>query len=263
MVIVPLIVIRLSAARITRIGRKLGRPEDHGAPVRQRVCGGGCFRRRVGQPAGRVVGPRSDGRQMTTINFLHGLWSQRGPPDLAPGMTAPDPHSRAPLVAALGALVCAGAVAVASAGAPPEVAFGRGLLQFLIIAVPIATGLYALRAPVGPSLGIAMLATGFLWSLTALAETSWSVTYTVGRVSTWLVFPCVAYLLLAFPSGRIASRLDRVVLLGVLGVLVLLFLGTAPLVQAFPLNTLWATCTTDCPANALLVLDRQPAFLDE
>ena len=43
--------------------------------------------------------------------------------------------------------------------------------------------------------------------------------------------------------------------------LVFLFLGTAPFVQAFPPKTLWATCTTDCPPNALFVLDQQPAFL--
>ena len=41
----------------------------------------------------------------------------------------------------------------------------------------------------------------------------------------------------------------------------LLFYGTAPFVQAFPPKTLWSTCTTDCPANALFVLDTQPAFL--
>ncbi len=40
-----------------------------------------------------------------------------------------------------------------------------------------------------------------------------------------------------------------------------LFFGTAPLVQAFPPKTLWSPCTTDCPANALFVLDHQPAFL--
>jgi signal transduction histidine kinase len=42
---------------------------------------------------------------------------------------------------------------------------------------------------------------------------------------------------------------------------VFLFLGTAPFVQVFPPKTLWATCTTDCPANAIFVLEEQPAFM--
>ena len=164
-------------------------------------------------------------------------------------------------LALAGVLVCFATVWMAAAGAPGDAAFGRGLLQLLVVGVPIAVGLYALRAPVNRSFGIAMLGIGFVWSLTALAESSHSVPYTIGRISTWLVFPCVVYLLLAFPRGRVEPGLDRAILCGVLGVLVFLFLGTAPFVQAFPPKTLWATCTTDCPANAIFVLDQQPAFM--
>jgi signal transduction histidine kinase len=87
------------------------------------------------------------------------------------------------------------------------------------------------------------------------------VPYTIGRLSTWLTFPCVVYLLLAFPDGRVDKGLDRGLLAAVVVMFVVLFYGTAPLVQAFPPKTLWGTCTTDCPANALFVLDAQPAFL--
>lgn len=160
-----------------------------------------------------------------------------------------------------GALVCIGAVAMAVAGASNDAAFGRGLLQLLIVGGPIAVGLYALRAPINRWFGIAMLGIGFAWSLTALTESGLSVPYTIGRLSTWLVFPCVVYLLLAFPHGRIEKGLDRAVFIGVVGVILLLFFGTAPFVQAFPPKTLWSTCTTDCPANALFVLDEQPGFL--
>src|SRR5215217_8095009 len=163
-------------------------------------------------------------------------------------------------VALAGALVSIAAVAVATAGAPSNAAFGRGLLELLIVGTPIVAGLYALRAPVSSKFGIALLLVGFLWSLTALAESSSSVPHTIGRLSTWLTFPCVVYLVLAFPHGRIAKGLDRAVFAGVVGVMVVLFFGTAPFVQAFPPKTLWSTCTTDCPQNALFVLDRQPAF---
>src|SRR4051812_6221284 len=167
------------------------------------------------------------------------------------------------LIGGLGAVVCAVAVAVSAAGSPPDAAFGRGLLELLIVGVPIASGIYALRAPGNAGFGIALLAIGFFWSFTALGQTSSSIPYTVGRLATWCVFPGVVSLLVAFPDGRLAAGLDRALLLGIVGVLAILFLGTAPLVEAFPPKTLWATCTTDCPANALFVLDAQPQILTQ
>src|SRR5215211_2760050 len=62
---------------------------------------------------------------------------------------------------------------------------------------------------------------------------------------------------------RFDKGLDRALFFGVVAVMLFLFFGTAPLVQAFPTKTLWSTCTTDCPANALFVLDQQPAFLTD
>lgn len=174
-----------------------------------------------------------------------------------------DPAGLTPALALLGAAVCAAAVTISASGAQSDAAFGRGLVELLIVATPIAAGLYALRAPVSAGFGAALLAIGFLWSLTALSETSLSVPYTIGRIVTWFVFPSVVYLLLAFPDGRIASGLDRFLFAGILALLVLLHVGTVPLIEAFPSKTLWATCAEDCPPNALFVLDRQPAFLDE
>ena len=175
----------------------------------------------------------------------------------------PEPEPLETRLALAGALVCIASVAMAATTASSDAAFGRALLQLLIVGGPIAVGLYALRAPVNTSFGIAMLGIGFAWSLTALAESPLSVPHTIGRLATWLTFPCVVYLLLAFPHGRIEKGLDRAVFLGVVGIMVVLFYGTAPFVQAFPPKTLWSTCTTDCPANALFVLDQQPAFLTE
>jgi signal transduction histidine kinase len=162
-----------------------------------------------------------------------------------------------------GVLVCIAAVGMAAAGSHGDAAFGRALLEALIVGVPIAVGLYALRAPINRSFGLALLVIGFGWSLTALTESSLSVPYTIGRLSTWLIFPSVVYLLLAFPDGRIDKGLDRAILVSVLAIIVVLFFGTAPFVQAFPPKTLWGTCTTDCPSNALFVLDAQPAWLSK
>jgi signal transduction histidine kinase len=164
-------------------------------------------------------------------------------------------------LAIAGTVVCVGAVALAAAGSRGDAAFGRALLEALIVGVPIAVGLYALRAPINASFGIALLGIGFGWSLTALTEASLSVPYTIGRLSTWLIFPCVVYLLLAFPDGRIDRGLDRGILIATIVMFVVLFFGTAPFVPAFPPKTLWGTCTTDCPANAVFVLDAQPPWL--
>jgi len=165
------------------------------------------------------------------------------------------------LVALAGLAVCAGAVAMVAASVPGNEAFGRGLVELLIIATPIAAGLYALQTGASRRLAFALVGVGFAWSLTALAESSDSVVYTVGRLATWLVFPCVVYLLLAFPAGRITSALDRTLFAGVLVVSAVLFYGTAPLVLAYPPHTLWAACTTGCPANAVALVDRPPAVL--
>jgi signal transduction histidine kinase len=166
-------------------------------------------------------------------------------------------------LALAGLLVSVATVALAAAGAPADAAFGRGLLQFLVVAGPISVGLYALRAPGNTAFGVALLAIGFAWSLTALAESTNSVLFTIGRLSTWLTFPCVVYLLLAFPNGRVQKGLDRALLIALVAIMIVLFYGTAPFVQAFPPKTLWSTCTTDCPANAVFVLDAQPAFLSK
>ncbi|MGN6169432.1 MAG: histidine kinase, partial [Solirubrobacteraceae bacterium] len=162
-----------------------------------------------------------------------------------------------------GAVLCLGAVVVAASGAPRDAAVGRALLELLIVGVPIAAGLYALRADLNPAFAVALFAVGFSWSLTALSESSLSVPYTLGRLATWLVFPGVVYLLLAFPDGHIASGLDRTLFVFVLVLSLVLFYGTAPLVVAYPPHTPWATCTTDCPANALALVSRPPRWLSQ
>ena len=87
--------------------------------------------------------------------------------------------------------------------------------------------------------------------------------HTIGRLTTWLISPCVVWLLLAFPHGRIEKGLDRAILVGFFAVWLFLFYGTAPFVEAFPPKTLWSTCSQDCPENALFVLQSQPKVLTQ
>jgi signal transduction histidine kinase len=166
-------------------------------------------------------------------------------------------------IAVAGAALCTAAVIAAGSAAPTDQAFGRSLLQLLIVGLPIAAGLYALGSTAHAGFGAGLLAVGFCWSLTALGESSASVPYTVGRLATWLVFPAAYYLLVAFPDGRVERGLDRFLVVAVSLIALFLFFGTAPLVDDYPAKTLWATCTTDCPPNALQLVDRPPAWLPE
>jgi signal transduction histidine kinase len=168
-----------------------------------------------------------------------------------------------PWLLGLAAVVCLAAVAAVGASAPPDQRFGRMLLELLIVGVPSTAGIYALRSQVDRRFGVMLLVVGFAWSLTALAEASASVPYTIGRLAAWLIPPTVWYLLLVFPTGRLASRMDRALLGAFVAVNVVLFYGTALFVEAFPEHTPWATCGGDCPANALMVVGREPAVVGD
>jgi signal transduction histidine kinase len=173
-----------------------------------------------------------------------------------PGFAALRPHA-----ASLGVVLCVSSAAVAAWGAPNHAAFGRGLLQLLVVGLPIAAGLYAVRSPANRRLGTTLLILGVACSLTALSETSLSLPYTIGRTATWFLLPSLFYLLLVFPRGRLDGGLDRALLWGVVSVAVVLFFATAFVVRAFPLITPWASCEGDCPANALFALHSTPGFV--
>jgi signal transduction histidine kinase len=176
----------------------------------------------------------------------------------------PDAAARRRVTAALGA-VGAGVATLAAVlvvnGASPHDAAGRAVLELLVVGSPLAAGLYAVRGGHDVRFGAALVGAGFAWSLTALAEVSASVPYSIGRVAGWLVWPWLIYLLLAFPTGRIAGRLERGLLVSLNAVLVALYIGSALLVRDYPVSTPWATCTADCPRNAFMVVAREPAVM--
>src|SRR4051794_38990184 len=75
----------------------------------------------------------------------------------------------------VGAAVCVLSVVFVVTSVPAEEASARGILEALVVGIPIATGLYAVRAPRYERFGFLLIAVGFAWSLTALAESSDSV----------------------------------------------------------------------------------------
>ena len=152
----------------------------------------------------------------------------------------------APPVAGLAALGAAGvalsaaAAWIAATGAGPAPHGFSAVVHALVIAAPIAAGLYAVYVHPGARFGWLLILAGVLWSPTMLAESPDSVLYSIGRVWVWFAELLLIYLVLAFPSGRFASRADRLLFrAGVVAVglyLVLALLGDYP--DAEPLGQL-------------------------
>src|SRR5215217_4698423 len=144
---------------------------------------------------------------------------------------------------------------------PPSDRIPRVLLEVLIVGVPILAGLYAMRFPRNRRFGRLLIAAGFAWAFTALSEASASLPYSVGRLAAWIVVPIVIYLTLAFPEGRLEARIDRQLFRFCIVLAVFLYAGSCLFIEAFPAQTPWATCRADCPANAFMLLDREPAVM--
>ncbi|HSD79599.1 MAG TPA: histidine kinase [Solirubrobacteraceae bacterium] len=168
---------------------------------------------------------------------------------------------------ALGARIAAtaGIAAVASAlilsdaigSAKPS----RLLLWGVIVGVPVIAGVYARRAPRTRRFGTVLVAVGLVWALTLMGESPHSVPYSVGRLVGWLTVPLFVYLMLASAGGRLAPGRDRALFGAILTVVVLLYIGSAMFVEAYPPHTPWASCDPDCPPNALLILGDEPAVM--
>jgi signal transduction histidine kinase len=166
----------------------------------------------------------------------------------------------AAVVVAGAALAVAGAVLAVRATRDDQV--GRVIRQVLIVCVPVIAGIYACRTPQTRRFGLALIGSGFAWSLTALAYADSNPEYSIGRVAAWLIFPALLYLILVYPEGRLRAGVERRLYGAGVAVVSVLFLGSALFVAAYPEGTPWAVCSSDCPPNAFLILDAQPPFMN-
>jgi hypothetical protein len=94
----------------------------------------------------------------------------------------------------------------------------------------------------------ALIVAGVLWSLSALAASQEPLAASVGHASLWCGDLAIAYLLLSYPSGRLADRPARNLFVAAALIVGVLFLPTALLAQ-FPHPAPWSTCTAHCPHN--------------
>jgi PAS domain S-box-containing protein len=115
--------------------------------------------------------------------------------------------ARVALLAAVGAVIYAAAVAIAATsdtGATGEVvsAFVAGF-SFTV------TGVVAVARRPENRTGMLMLYAGWVWTLGVLTLTDSSVVFTIGAVGQQLAFVPLAHLLLAYPSGVLEQRRER------------------------------------------------------
>ena len=129
------------------------------------------------------------------------------------------------------------------------------------VAAPITVGLYASRHPPFERFGRLLVALGLLWFLSTFAGSSNEVVYSIGRVFGWIADGALVYVVLAFPSGRLA-RADRVIVGAVVVVVGLLYLPTALLVDGYPTPAAYMSCDAGCPANAFMIVNAEPAFIE-
>ena len=181
-------------------------------------------------------------------------------------MPPENPHRRIGgdvAVVAAGAALCAAAYAITVTGSAAERPWLEGLARALIVGAPIAVGVYARRHTASARFGTLLVATGFGWFLTTLAESPEPVLHAVGRMSGWMTEPLLMYLVLAFPTGRLVARVDRQLVGAVVAIVAVLYLPSVLLVERFPEPSPWSTCSAGCPANPLMLASSEPAFVED
>src|SRR4051812_7881927 len=140
----------------------------------------------------------------------------------------------------------AGAVALSLTGAREDERLIAAIAHGLTVAVPAGIGLAVLARRPHDRFARLLIATGVLWALVSLVETSASLSYSVGRVAGWIAEASLVYLLLSFPSGRLTTTLERRTF-GVTALVIgLLWLPTALLVDSYPQPLYGHGCTPDC-----------------
>ena len=156
--------------------------------------------------------------------------------------TPRSPHARPPdatsrissRCSAAAIAMCAITGALTASGSSSNYAWLEALVRMLTVAAPIAVGLFALHRPPFERFGALLIAAGCVWFLTTLAGAEDATLYSIGRIAQWVFEPLLIYLLLAFPTGRLDSRLDRALVWIAVVLVLILYLPTALLVEQLP-----------------------------
>jgi signal transduction histidine kinase/PAS domain-containing protein len=132
-------------------------------------------------------------------------------------------------------------------------------LATILLAVPtglafVASGIIASSQRPRNRTGLLLTITGFSWFLGALTGANNSYLFTAGLVLGSLFIGLLAHLLLAFPTGQLATRTDRVL---AAAFYVVVIVGP-PLIYAFDEGEISdMACDGPCPENELAVVGSQ------
>jgi signal transduction histidine kinase len=149
----------------------------------------------------------------------------------------------------------------ATTTASAATAVDEGIARGIMAAIPVAVGLYASHHRAHARFGRLLLGFSVLFWLALLSSSSSSLLYSVGRVAGWIAYLSLPCVILAYPGGRLVSRVDRALALTVAAAVIVLYLPTALLVERYPVPSPFASCTAGCPVNAFMVTGHEPAFV--
>ena len=135
------------------------------------------------------------------------------------------------------------------------------LVAFLMVATPVAVGIYAQRSSATRLFGLQLVLLGIGLFVTTFAFTDSNALYTVARITGWWMELAVVYVVCAYPTGHLRGRAEWLTVTGAAVLVVTMFMSTLPVLE-FPLPAQWTTCVEDCPTNVLVVWDT-PAFVED
>jgi signal transduction histidine kinase len=151
-------------------------------------------------------------------------------------------------ITVLGVLAGAGALWLAGHQPPNRPTEPGPVLTLLVGASLLGCGVASWWARPENRLGPVMVLTAFAWFAGQLSEASEAWVYTLGSALQYVWVVGIAYLLLSFPSGRLRGRLDRWLMGGVCGAIVIQLL-------AMLLGTKAGLRCASCPGNAIQVFN--------
>jgi signal transduction histidine kinase len=159
--------------------------------------------------------------------------------------------------------MCGCTAALTISGSTSDHAELEAFARVLIVATPIAVGLFALHRSTFQRFGALLVAIGPVLFLATLANSEDPTLYSIGRVASWALEPFLVYLVLAFPRGRLEGRIDRALFSAIALLALILFLPTALVVERFPVPAPWMTCDADCPRNAFMLTSSEPGLIED
>ena len=135
--------------------------------------------------------------------------------------------------------------------------------RVLVAGIPVAVGVYASRGVPFRRLGRLLVATGLVWLMVTLSLSQRPFVFSLGRIAEWAGWAALLCLMLAFPDGRLVGRIDRSLAAAIAWMLALLWFPTALLVDSYPTQGDWMTCSSaSCPHNAFMVVAHQPGLIE-